>query len=237
RPFLPRTRLRADGRAATGALRAGARGRSHAQEAGPALSARSIRAKTSRARARPAGSSESRLRGAAPRALLQPSRAAREALAMVVLAGHLAAVAIEDDERWGAPPALTARLAKRVRREVRGIDRRGGHRRSSTTGRASASRCPRPLHPWSRRLLRVLGILARVTQTARRPRLSRRGLGWVTALARPVPRRSPAEHARRRAERLADRRLFSPPERARWLARRNAQLARLARVADERHAS
>lgn len=56
----------------------------------------------------------------------------------------------------------------------------------------------------------------------------------VVALDRPVPRRSPAEHARRHAERLADRRVFSPTERARWLARRSAQLARLARVADER---
>jgi hypothetical protein len=56
----------------------------------------------------------------------------------------------------------------------------------------------------------------------------------VVPLDRPVPRRSAAEHARRRAERLADRRLFSPPERARWLARRTAQLARLELVADER---
>jgi hypothetical protein len=46
----------------------------------------------------------------------------------------------------------------------------------------------------------------------------------VLALDRLVPRRSPAEHARRRAERLADCRLFSPPERARWLAGRTAQL-------------
>jgi len=58
----------------------------------------------------------------------------------------------------------------------------------------------------------------------------------LVALDRPVRRRSPAEHARQRAERMADRRLFSPSERARWLARRTAQLARLARVADERHA-
>ena len=42
----------------------------------------------------------------------------------------------------------------------------------------------------------------------------------VVALDRPVPRRSPAEHARRRAERLAGRRPFDLPERARWLARR-----------------
>jgi len=55
----------------------------------------------------------------------------------------------------------------------------------------------------------------------------------IVALDRPVPRRSPAEHARRRAERLGDRRLFSSQQRARWLARRTAQLARLARVADE----
>jgi len=47
----------------------------------------------------------------------------------------------------------------------------------------------------------------------------------VVALDRPAPRRAPAEHARRRAERLGDRRLVSPPERARWLAR-------LAQVAD-----
>ena len=58
----------------------------------------------------------------------------------------------------------------------------------------------------------------------------------LVALDRPVPRRSPAEHARRRAERLAYRRLFSLPERARWLARRTAQLARLARVADTQRA-
>ena len=59
----------------------------------------------------------------------------------------------------------------------------------------------------------------------------------VIAIDRPVLRRSPAEHAQQRAERLADRRLFSPPERARWLARRTAQLSRLARVTDERRAS
>jgi hypothetical protein len=58
----------------------------------------------------------------------------------------------------------------------------------------------------------------------------------IVPIDRPVPRRAPAEHARRRAERLADRRLFSPPERARWLARRTAQLARLARVADTQRA-
>jgi len=56
----------------------------------------------------------------------------------------------------------------------------------------------------------------------------------IVALDRPVRRCSPAEHARRRAERLADRRLFSPPERARWIARRTAQLARLAQVAARR---
>jgi hypothetical protein len=59
----------------------------------------------------------------------------------------------------------------------------------------------------------------------------------VIALDRPVPRRSPAEHARRRAERLAERRLFSPVQRAGWLARRIAQLARLTQVAVERRAS
>ena len=58
----------------------------------------------------------------------------------------------------------------------------------------------------------------------------------VVAFDRPVPRRAPAEHAQRRAERLADRRLFSPQDRARLLARRTAQLARLAQVAAERGA-
>jgi len=58
----------------------------------------------------------------------------------------------------------------------------------------------------------------------------------LVALDRPVARRSPAEHARRRAERLAARRLLSPPERARWLARRTAQLARMAQVADAQRA-
>ena len=59
----------------------------------------------------------------------------------------------------------------------------------------------------------------------------------VVAFNRPVPRCSPVEHARRRSERLADRRLYSPPERARWGARPTAQLARLAQVAEELRAS
>jgi len=40
----------------------------------------------------------------------------REALAMVVLAGHLAAVAIEHHQRRRTPPALSAGLAERVPR-------------------------------------------------------------------------------------------------------------------------
>jgi hypothetical protein len=58
----------------------------------------------------------------------------------------------------------------------------------------------------------------------------------LVALDRPVPPRSPAEHARQRAERMADRRRFTPTERACWLARRTSQLARLARVADAQRA-
>jgi len=47
-----------------------------------------------------------------------------------VLADHLAAVAIEDDERWGASPAGVARLPKRVRRQFGRVDGRGGHVRA-----------------------------------------------------------------------------------------------------------
>src|SRR5262249_39871909 len=71
------------------------------------------------------------------RALLQPLRAAREAFAVIVRPDHVLAVPIEDDERRGAPPTLMARLSKRVRRELSRLDRRGGHRRSSTMGPAS----------------------------------------------------------------------------------------------------
>jgi len=70
------------------------------------------------------------LRRAGLCAALQPTRAAREALAMVVLAGHLAAVAVEDDERRSSASTPAARLAERVRREVGRVDGRGGHRRS-----------------------------------------------------------------------------------------------------------
>jgi hypothetical protein len=44
-------------------------------------------------------------------AALQPSRAARETLAVVVLAGHVATVPIEDDERGGAPPPEGVKVA------------------------------------------------------------------------------------------------------------------------------
>ena len=63
-----------------------------------------------------------------PRTLFDPSRAAREALAMIVLPDDLAAVAVEDDERRGMPLAAAARLAERVRREIGGLDGRGRHR-------------------------------------------------------------------------------------------------------------
>jgi hypothetical protein len=65
--------------------------------------------------------------GAAPGTLLEPARAACQAFAVVVLAGHLAALAVEHDERRGATPARAARMPERVRREVGGIDGRGGH--------------------------------------------------------------------------------------------------------------
>jgi hypothetical protein len=52
----------------------------------------------------------------------------------------------------------------------------------------------------------------------------------VAALDRLIPRRSPAEHARRRAARLADRRLFSVPERTRRIVGRIAQVASVAQV-------
>src|SRR5262249_4015067 len=68
------------------------------------------------------------------RPLLQPAGAAREALAVIVLAAHPGAIAIEDDERRSAAPAPPARLTEGVRREGGGVDGRGRHRRSSTTG-------------------------------------------------------------------------------------------------------
>ena len=59
---------------------------------------------------------------------------------MVVLPGHLAAVAVEHDERGSTPPALTARLAERVGRDVARLDGRGEHRHSSTMRPPSESR-------------------------------------------------------------------------------------------------
>jgi len=44
---------------------------------------------------------------------------------MVVRAAHLAALAIEDDQRRSAAPALPARLAERVRRKLSGRDGHG----------------------------------------------------------------------------------------------------------------
>jgi hypothetical protein len=59
--------------------------------------------------------------------MFEPPRAARETLAMVVPASHLAAVAIEHDERRRATLALPARLVERVGRKVGVRDGRGGH--------------------------------------------------------------------------------------------------------------
>jgi hypothetical protein len=59
---------------------------------------------------------------------------------VVVLAGHLVAVAVKDDERRGVLPAAAARLAERVRREVGGVD-----------GRGHAARVPRSARQWAPR--------------------------------------------------------------------------------------
>src|SRR5262249_24337578 len=61
---------------------------------------------------------------------------------MVVLAGQLAAVAVEDDERRSSASTPATRLA-----EVGRVDGRGAHRHSSPTGRPRASRWPRPPRP------------------------------------------------------------------------------------------
>jgi len=65
---------------------------------------------------------------------------------MVVRAAHLAALAIEDDQRRSAAPALPARLAERVRRKSGGVDGRGGH-----GGRLARPRGIRPIAsaPWT----------------------------------------------------------------------------------------
>src|SRR5262245_47855420 len=72
----------------------------------------------------------------------------------------------------------------------------------------------------------------RGSRRRRRARLSRRAPLMVVALDRPsrVARRPSTPDVVPSA--WATVRLFSPPERARWLARRTAQLARLAQVAD-----
>src|SRR5262245_8018999 len=77
---------------------------------------------------------------------------------MVVRASHLATLAIEHHQRRGAPSAASARLAEAVRRERRGLDRRGhGGMRLTTAprrcGRLGPPRCrpcttrPRPPAP------------------------------------------------------------------------------------------
>jgi hypothetical protein len=66
---------------------------------------------------------------------LMPARAQ----AVVVVAAHLGAVTIEVDANRSTPAAAFARATMAIRRELGGVDGRGGHRRSSTTGRASSS--------------------------------------------------------------------------------------------------
>jgi hypothetical protein len=94
---------------------------------------------------------------------------------MAMLAGYLAAVAIEDDERRGATPAAAARLAECVRRQVGGVEGRGRHRArlprtdervplppTATPVSAGSSRaryprtagCPKVSAKWIRRMMR-----------------------------------------------------------------------------------
>src|SRR5262245_15666220 len=89
-------------------------------------------------------SDRARTRARLLRALLEPPRAAREAFPVIVLPDYLATVAVEDDERRGATPVAVARLAERVRRQARGIDRRGGHWRGSTAPQAGRAGLLRP---------------------------------------------------------------------------------------------
>src|SRR5262249_60332698 len=57
------------------------------------------------------------------RALFEPPRAARQAFAGVVLADHLAALAVEDHHRRDAAPALPTGPTERVWRGVGGVGR------------------------------------------------------------------------------------------------------------------
>jgi hypothetical protein len=125
-----------------------------------------------------------------------------------MVAAHLGAVPIEVDADRSTPAAACARPTMTIRRELGLLDGRGGHRRSSTRGRASASRCPRPPPPCPAGSIRVRGIFSRATQTARRPRVSRRGPpAMLVALDRPVSRCSSARAWP--ASRRAPRRRFS----------------------------
>jgi hypothetical protein len=65
--------------------------------------------------------------------------------AVVMIAAHLGAVAVEVHADRATPGAAWAGTAMAVRREVGGLDGRGGHRRSSTTGRAIAWRFDRSI--------------------------------------------------------------------------------------------
>src|SRR5262249_20937141 len=71
------------------------------------------------------------LSAAAPCTLLEPARAACEALAVIVLAGDLAAVAVEHDPRRGATAARAARVPQRVGPRGAGVDGRARHGRAS----------------------------------------------------------------------------------------------------------
>src|SRR5262249_51464840 len=72
------------------------------------------------------------LSAAAPCTLLEPARAACEALAVIVLAGDLAAVAVEHNQRRGTTAARAARLPKHVGRQGAGVDERARHARISS---------------------------------------------------------------------------------------------------------
>ena len=85
------------------------------------------------------------LGGTAPRASLEPPRAARPTFAVVVLADHLGAVAVKDHHLRATPPTLPARLVERVGRESGGVDGRARHGAPSQLRRRPRASC-RPGH-------------------------------------------------------------------------------------------
>jgi hypothetical protein len=148
---------------------------------------------------------------AAPRALFEPSRAARPAFAVVVLPHHLAALTVENHHRGGAPPALPTRAPERVRRQSGGGDghavglpRCGGpadFRCASTGSRAS--------HPGRRRVFS--SAHAHRERRFRRSRVVRHG-----RQARPTSghtRGTPAEEPPRKSAVLLSYRITHPVHR------------------------